>query len=58
MPTNREGMTWIEWLAASGCEDMINTYMGPSLKKAWRDGEDPTEWRKGFEEHQPLPVKE
>jgi len=44
MPTNREGLTWQEWLDASKCRDLVGTYREPSLRKAWRDGEDPTEY--------------
>jgi hypothetical protein len=44
MPTNSEGLTWLEWLAASKCEALVGTWRQPYLKKAWRDSEDPTEY--------------
>lgn len=40
---NNEGLTWEEWLAATG-----DAYRGISpikMKRAWRRGEDPTEYR-------------
>ncbi len=36
---NNEGLTFHEWLAASGWED------SRKVRKAWRSGEDPTDWR-------------
>lgn len=36
---NDYGLTFYEWIAASGWEDSRKT------RKAWRDGEDPTDWR-------------
>jgi hypothetical protein len=36
---NDEGLTFYEWIAASGCEDSRR------VRKAWRAGEDPTDWR-------------
>ncbi len=44
--TNKEGLTWNEWLAASFCEGKVDLKI---LKKAWRDAEDPTEWRADIE---------
>lgn len=41
---NENGLTFHEWLAASYWEDSRKT------RKAWRDGEDPSDWRKAFVE--------
>ena len=38
---NSEGLTWGEWLAASRPRSSAD--LG-ELRKAWRRGEDPTEW--------------
>lgn len=40
-PTNPEGMTWIEWKHAA----QVPKTHAVKARKAWRDGEDPTEWR-------------
>jgi len=45
MPTNCEGLTWKEWLDASGCAELTRNSHQVTLRKAWREGEDPTEWR-------------
>ncbi len=39
---NREDLTFAEWLAASFCE---GDYPQVTLRNAWRQSEDPTEWR-------------
>ncbi len=44
--TNREGLTWSEWLAASACAGLVDSEKKSKvLRKAWRDGEDPTDYR-------------
>lgn len=40
--TNREGLTWAEWSAATG-----RSVLSTPEYEAWLAGEDPTEWRKG-----------
>ena len=50
MKTNREGMTWREWILAacawgSPVDPGTNSRIGPTeLLQAWKDGEDPTEY--------------
>ena len=49
--TNREGLTYTEWLRAAGIEagEKLVPLHGPysvvATMRAWQDGEDPTEWR-------------
>jgi len=40
MKTNKEGLTYAEWLAAT----MLGTDL-PELREAWQEGEDPNELR-------------
>ncbi len=52
---NCEGMTWAEWAYAASVVgndypdhdtlDLERVSKNRSLRKAWRAGEDPTEWR-------------
>jgi hypothetical protein len=49
--TNREGLTWVEWVAAAlltrgGASGYVklDTRLQGKLRKAWQSGEDPTEW--------------
>ena len=43
--TNREGLTLQEWLAAANLGEKTYTLEEErKQRKAWRDGEDPTEW--------------
>jgi len=55
--TNVEGLTWEEWAYAAGVEPTTPGYVfayGYSypydpqreLRRAWKAGEDPTDWRK------------
>jgi hypothetical protein len=39
--TNDEGLTWPEWAAAAGCSAVGEGI----LRREWRDGVDPTEYR-------------
>lgn len=58
--TNKEGMTWLEWArAATVYDDNVLSRIGDpnkiidELKKAmlaWKNGEDPTDWRKHMAE--------
>jgi hypothetical protein len=41
---NGEGMTYDEWLAAATCH---GASILPGMRKAWEDGEDPTEYANG-----------
>lgn len=41
MRTNREGLTWSEWLAAARVKS------SPLAFKAWQRGEEPTGWTVG-----------
>lgn len=48
--TNKEGLTWDEWARAAFLKPVgsYGTFDPSSFRperKAWRDGEDPTEWR-------------
>lgn len=51
---NAEGLTWTEWAAAAGLpfSDLRYELYHPVLpawraeRRAWRNGEDPTDWRK------------
>lgn len=50
---NIEGLTWVEWVAASGKAifDRYGVYpwadrYNRELRKAWRSGIDPTEYRR------------
>ena len=56
--TNREGLTWDEWAAAAALpteriyrknlffdRDGYPPRKYPKQRRAWREGEDPTEWR-------------
>ncbi len=51
METNQEGLTWKEWFYASCANNMKFKSMFEQhehiqeLYKAWRNGEDPTEYR-------------
>jgi hypothetical protein len=36
-------MTWLEWSRAAGITHLTENY--ESAKRAWRAGEDPTDWR-------------
>jgi len=58
--TNKEGLTWLEWArAATVYDDNVMSRFGDpntiyiefdKAMTAWRNGEDPTEWRKHMEE--------
>lgn len=58
--TNVEGLTWSEWAYAAGVEEPPLRHVGsgtashdargyawlyPTERRAWRAGEDPTDWR-------------
>lgn len=51
--TNREGLTFEEWVCAAGVAawrysytvDNKSGYYSPKVRAAWKAGEDPTEWR-------------
>lgn len=45
--TNGEGLTFREWLAAAGWTllEMFGTMNSHAFEEAWRNGEDPSEWR-------------
>lgn len=58
--TNREGMTWSEWAYAATIPEWIGPFSSDHAatghseflrkeRKAWRNGEDPTEWRAALE---------
>jgi len=53
--TNAEGMTYSEWRAAAAVgggkrpeNDPLDAADRRALKKAWKEGEDPSDWRKYF----------
>lgn len=52
-PKNREGLTYLEWLDASGMPRVRDAY------NAWQAGEDPTEWVKDVRsaKHPPMGPK-
>lgn len=51
MKTNREGMTWAEWIRAAGRESQLASFSElnerqlAALRSAWKAGEDPAEYR-------------
>lgn len=49
---NDEGLTYHEWLAASRWQDSRKT------RKAWRSGEDPTDWRAACPPDPPPPPRD
>ena len=60
-PLNAEGLTWEEWAYAAGAPPKtqgsvtIGGVVYPvdydaRRRRAWADGEDPTEWRKALED--------
>lgn len=49
--TNPEGLTHDEWLSAARAPapDTNTPHQNARLRKAWEDGEDPSEWRLMFD---------
>lgn len=47
METNNEGMTWPQWFRATfpNSPKTMTKAEQDKLRKAWRNGEDPSEWR-------------
>jgi hypothetical protein len=47
MRHNKEGLTFAEWRHAAGytITDGISPYQWRELRRAWKAGEDPTEYR-------------
>lgn len=43
-PTNSEGLTLDEWMRAACAYRLFDPDDYAKLKRAWRAGEDPTEW--------------
>lgn len=42
---NDEGLTYEEWLSAAGVGSHSSSDVVTAAYEAWKDGEDPTEWR-------------
>lgn len=51
MHTNREGLTWAEWIRAAGRESQLASFSElnerqlQALRSAWKEGDDPSEYR-------------
>lgn len=46
--TNAEGLTWSEFRRAAGRNKLTDPQEKTELRKAWKNGEDPSEWRKHY----------
>lgn len=48
MYKNKEGLTWPEWCSALGRIHIMSVSTLHEMFAAWKNGEDPTEWRASF----------
>lgn len=52
MNRNKEGLTWREWYNAARPRGIaiIGAATTHKMRKAWKEGQDPSEWRASFSE--------